>query len=111
MTERSPLRRFQGPKEEFRGLNVAVISYLHVSITFLYLKGNFIGDKHPISTARGKTGLKRGFKGAQKEFRWSKVVSLGTIIIPWQTLNFFVLVIVDHHHQECIFSVERGFTL
>ena len=63
------MRRFKGSKKEFRVLEVALIKKLVVSITFW--KSN--DHRHPIYIAWERKGHKIWFKGAKKEFRWSKV--------------------------------------
>ena len=82
MNERSLLKRFKVAKKELRGLKVALIINLFVSITYWYLRGNSIDYIHSISIARERKRHKRLFKGPKKEFRWSKVLSKCIIFPP-----------------------------
>ena len=75
------LEETKGAKKEFSGLKSLLI-FIFVFITLWYLRGSSSDDRHLISTAKERKGLKSWFKGAHKEFRWFRVVLKGIIISP-----------------------------
>ena len=63
------MRRFKGSKKVLRGLEVALIK----NLVFIHNILETVIIIHPISIAWKRKGHKIWFKGAKKEFRFSKV--------------------------------------